>query len=242
VMFDHDSLIISYDVDRGEPRGNRSRKVDPEAAGLGSCIDCHKCVSVCPTGIDIRDGLQYQCIGCAACVDACTDVMETMGYGESLVRYSTQRRDEGQSRHWLRPRLVGYASLILVMCGVFAYSVTHRVPVAFDIARDRNRLYREFWDGSVENVYTLRVSNRAAVDREYSISFESSLPLVYDGPETIHVVGGTLGSVAVRLTLPGDESASTTSGDVQFEIAPLDDPTIRVEKESRFHMPAEVDR
>jgi cytochrome c oxidase accessory protein FixG len=242
VMFDHDSLIISYDVERGEPRGGRSRKVDPAEAGLGSCIDCRKCVSVCPTGIDIRDGLQYQCIGCAACVDVCTDVMQTMGYGKSLVRYSTQTRDEGESRHWLRPRLVGYASIILVMLGVFSYTVAHRIPVGFDIARDRNRLYRQDWDGSVENVYTLRISNREAVSREYTIAFESALPLAYDGPRMVEVPAGELSSLAVRLLLAGDVAPAAESGEVRFSIQPSDDPTIRVDKISRFHVPVEDQR
>jgi cytochrome c oxidase accessory protein FixG len=239
VMFDHDSLIISYDVERGEPRGGRSRKVDPEAAGLGSCIDCRKCVSVCPTGIDIRDGLQYQCIGCAACVDVCAEVMTEMGYGESLVRYSTQTRDEGEERHWLRPRLIGYASLILVMCGLFVYAASHRVPVGFDVARDRNRLYRLDWNGGVENVYTLHVSNREATEHEYEIDFESALPLEYEGANSIRVPGGEARSFAVRLLLPGNEAKVATPSEVEFSIRKRNDPSILVEKSSRFLVPVD---
>lgn len=240
VMFDRDSLIISYDVERGDPRGSRKRKADPTELGLGSCIDCMKCVNVCPTGIDIRDGLQYQCIGCAACIDACTDVMATMGYGESLVRYSSENRDVGQQRHWLRPRLIGYASLIIIMLGMFAYAVSHRVPVGFDVAGDRNRLYRLDWDGSVENVFTLRIANRESVAREYRISFESSLPLKYDGPKTIHVKGGEHESLPIRLVLPGADAETAKPADIIFRIESLDSSGFVAERVSRFHLPIGV--
>ena len=240
VMFDRDSMIISYDTVRGEARGSRGRKVDPAKVGLGSCIDCKKCVNVCPTGIDIRDGLQYQCIGCAACIDACTDVMQTMGYGESLVRYSSENKDDGQQRHWLRPRLVGYASLILILLGTFSYALAHRVPVGFDVVRDRNRLYRQDWDGGVENVFTLRVANRESVAREYRISFESPLPLEYDGPKSIHVAGGELGTLPIRLLLAGEAAQAAESADVFFRIESIDTPGVEVEKSSRFHLPSGV--
>jgi len=244
VMFDHDSLIISYDRERGEPRGKRRRDVPLEDSGLGSCIDCLKCVNVCPTGIDIRDGLQYQCIGCAACIDACTDVMQQMGYGESLVRYSTERQDRHESAHWLRPRLVGYACMIVVMVGLFGFALTQRVPLHLDVQRDRNRLYREFWDGSVENVYTLRIANRGDTAQEVRIGFESALPLEYHGERTVHVEAGGLEAVPIRLTLPGEaegmaegEAGAEGVPEVRFEIETLSPPGHQVEKTSPFHLP-----
>jgi cytochrome c oxidase accessory protein FixG len=261
VMFDHDSLIISYDVERGDPRGKRRRSARLEETELGSCVDCRKCVSVCPTGIDIRDGLQYQCIGCAACVDACTDVMQQMGYGDSLVRYSTERRDRHESAHWLRPRLVAYASMILVMIGLFAFTLTQRSPLSLDVKRDRSRLYREFWDGSVENVYTLRISNRGAERQTYRIGFTSELPLEYHGEANVEIDAGKLESVPIRLTLSeprpartsGESSAARTSAgaaegraggesaqgssEVRFSIETVDPPGHAVEKTSLFHRP-----
>jgi cytochrome c oxidase accessory protein FixG len=238
VMFDHDSLIISYDENRGEPRGSRKRSADPESLGLGSCIDCRKCVNVCPTGIDIRDGLQYQCIGCAACIDACTDVMETMGYGESLVRYSSQTRDLGGESRWLRPRLVGYAGLVACLVFAMAYVVNTRIPMGFDVARDRNRLYREIWDGSVENVYTLHVENRDVATRTYQISFESALPLDYHGPETVEVRSAENVSLPIRLVLPGEASAvDSAHNHVEFRIHAIGQPEIEMSKASRFHYP-----
>jgi cytochrome c oxidase accessory protein FixG len=196
-----------------------------------------KCVNVCPTGIDIRDGLQYQCIGCAACVDACTDVMATMGYGESLVRYSSENKDIGQQRHWLRPRLVGYASLIVIMMGAFFFAVSHRVPIGFDVARDRNRLYRQDWDGSVENVFTLRIANRESAAREYQISFESPLPLDYKGPESIRIAGGEFKAVPIRLVLPGDAAQLAEPAEVVFRVESLESPGTIIEEASRFHLP-----
>jgi cytochrome c oxidase accessory protein FixG len=237
VMFDHDSLIISYDAERGEPRGSRKRSTDLAQTDLGSCIDCRKCVSVCPTGIDIRDGLQYQCIGCAACVDACTDVMQEMGYGASLVRYSTERRDRHETVHWLRPRLIGYASMIVVMLGLFTYTLSHRIPLSLDVKRDRNRLYREFWDGSVENVYTLRISNRSSQPQEYRIEFESDLPLEYHGKRTIEVGPGKLEPVPIRLTLPAGNESQRGSSEVHFKVETMDPPGYAVDKTSLFHHP-----
>ena len=237
VMFDHDTLVISYDEDRGEPRGKRRRSTNPEEAKLGACVDCNKCVNVCPTGIDIRDGLQYQCIGCAACVDACEDVMQQMGYGATLVRYSTERRDRGEPAHWIRPRLVGYSALIVVMVGLFGSMLTQRVPMSLDVLRDRNRLYREFWDGSVENVYTLRISNRSTEPQEYRIDFESPLPLEYHGDRTVRVEAGELEPVPVRLTLPSGSDVPEAPEEVRFEVEALGPGEHQVSKESLFHVP-----
>ena len=110
VMFDHDTLIVSYDKQRGEPRGSRKRSADHGELGLGDCIDCELCVQVCPTGIDIRDGLQYECIGCALCVDACNSVMDKMEYPQGLIRYTSEHELQGGTTHWLRPRIIGYVS------------------------------------------------------------------------------------------------------------------------------------
>ena len=242
VMFDHDSLIISYEEGRGEPRGKRRRDAALVEGERGACIDCKKCVNVCPTGIDIRDGLQYQCIGCAACIDACTDVMSQMGYGESLVRYSTQNHDQGQPGKVLRPRLVGYASLVVVMVGLVSWYATHRVPVGFTIERDRARLYRVDWDGKVENSYTLRVGNRESDVREYRVEFDAPLPVVYHGPERLRVEGGALEIVPVRLTLPGSEPADSERVDVRFRIVADEPKAIVVEETTSFRLPPEDER
>ena len=120
-MFDKDTLIITYDATRGEPRGARTKGTDPKAQGLGDCIDCTLCVQVCPTGIDIRKGLQYECIACAACIDACDDVMDKVGYPRGLIRYDTQHGLEGKPTHVLRPRIIVYGTLLALLIAGFAW-------------------------------------------------------------------------------------------------------------------------
>jgi len=158
-MFDKDTLIISYDEQRGESRGARKKSEDPKEKGLGDCVDCTLCVQVCPTGIDIREGLQYQCIGCASCVDVCNDVMDKMGYEKGLVRYTTQNRIDGKTTNLFRPRIIIYASLLIIVSLTLVYSIATRIPLELDIIRDRNALYRETVDGLIENIYTLKLIN-----------------------------------------------------------------------------------
>ncbi|HWJ95055.1 MAG TPA: cytochrome c oxidase accessory protein CcoG, partial [Telluria sp.] len=138
-MFDPDTLIVSYDAARGDPRGSRSRRADPKALGLGSCVDCNLCVHVCPTGIDIRHGLQYECIGCAACVDVCDSVMEKMDYPKGLIRFTTQNAlDNGWSaadirRRVLRPRVLVYGAVLATLCLAVLVSLVARTPLKVDV-------------------------------------------------------------------------------------------------------------
>ncbi|MFO1467349.1 MAG: cytochrome c oxidase accessory protein CcoG [Steroidobacteraceae bacterium] len=159
-MFDRNTLIISYDVNRGEPRGARARGSDYKKAGLGDCVDCTVCVQACPTGIDIRKGLQYECIACAACIDACDAVMDKVGLPRGLIRYSTQNEMDGAGTHVVRPRVLLYGlGLALLLVGFFV-AVSVRSLVDLDVLRDRNALYRELNDGRIENVFTVRIINK----------------------------------------------------------------------------------
>ena len=171
-MFDRDTLIVSYDRGRGEPRGARSRaaetRADPaRAAALGDCVDCTLCVQACPTGIDIRAGLQYQCIACTACIDACDGVMDRLGYRRGLVRYTTLRSVDGGRARILRPRVVAYSALMVAITAALAFSLARRVPLGLDVLRDRNTRYRETQDGLIENVYRLKVLNIDQRPRAY---------------------------------------------------------------------------
>ena len=154
-MFDHDTLIISYDAERGEPRGSRSKKADPRQLGLGSCIDCTLCVQVCPTGIDIRKGLQYECIGCAACIDVCDGIMDRMSYPRGLIRYATQnslREHLGWRdilRRVTRPRVLVYTAILLLICSAFVASLALRKPFRVDVVRDRASLARLADEGRI---------------------------------------------------------------------------------------------
>ena len=233
-MFDKDTLIISYLPERGEPRGSRKRSADPRALGLGDCIDCTMCVQVCPTGIDIRDGLQYECIACSACIDACDDVMDKMGYQKGLIKYTTQNTMTGQKTHILRPRIVIYAVLLLVIMGIFAYSIGTRTALGLDVIRDRNRLYRETAEGLIENVYTLKILNMDKVAHRYTLSVTGIPGLeLYTDTKDIEVTAGDVMDLPVRLRADEAELKERSS-EVIFELVASDKPELRVQEEARF--------
>ncbi|MBL0720285.1 cytochrome c oxidase accessory protein CcoG [Piscinibacter sp. Jin2] len=165
-MFDKDTLIVGYDARRGEPRtlGVKGPALDGSAS-KGACIDCGLCVQVCPTGIDIRQGLQYECISCAACIDACDGVMDKLGRPKGLIRYATQRGLEAGERAALtlksifRPRVLVYSLVMVLISAAFVGSLALRPPVRMDVVRDRGVMAREVEDGIVENVYRLQLMN-----------------------------------------------------------------------------------
>ena len=166
-MFDKDTLIISYDTERGEPRGARKKTANKEESGLGDCINCTMCVQVCPVGIDIRNGLQYQCIGCAACIDACDEIMDKMGYPRGLIRYTTEGALEHEypendiKKRLKRPRVAGYGAVLLVVIAAFLVGISTRKMVAVDILKDRGVMVRENSKGWLENAYNLRIINNS---------------------------------------------------------------------------------
>ena len=212
VMFDSDTLIISYDHHRGESRGSRKRGTTGAENGLGDCIDCGMCVQVCPTGIDIRDGLQFECIQCAACIDACDSVMDQMGYERGLVKYTTEnlleKKGDGKY-HFLRPRLIGYTAALLIMVSALLFALITRVPLSIEALRDRGQLYRETTEGLIENSYTLKIQNKAQKDGRYLI--EASAPdltlEIAGGPREIALAAGELATVPLTLVAdPADIS------------------------------------
>ena len=177
-MFDRDTLIISYDPVRGEPRGSRRRGVDPRSVGKGDCIDCTLCVQVCPTGIDIRKGLQYECIGCAACIDACDDVMDKMGSPRGLIRYATQNGMDKRLttremwRRVARPRVLVYSLILVAVTVAFVASIALRQPFKADIVRDRGTLARLVAAGHIENVYRVQLMNGTEEAQRFRIAVE----------------------------------------------------------------------
>jgi cytochrome c oxidase accessory protein FixG len=179
-MFDRDTLIISYDEERGEPRGTRGRKTDLQAANLGHCIDCGLCVQVCPTGIDIRQGLQYECIGCAACIDVCDGVMDKMQYPRGLIRYDTQNglaQHLSRAEHWkrvFRPRVIVYSAILLLVLVALAVALVLRTPFKVDVVRDRAALARIVEDGRIENVYRLQLMNASEATQRYRIAVDGA--------------------------------------------------------------------
>jgi cytochrome c oxidase accessory protein FixG len=234
-MFDRNTLVISYDTARGEPRGARPRGTDPASKGLGDCTDCRLCVQVCPTGIDIRQGLQLECIACAACIDACDDVMDKMRYPRGLVRYSTQASLEGKPRRVLRPRIVIYGVLLAMLIVSFAVALGHRRLLEVDVLRDRNALYRQSADGTIENVYTVRLVNKDTRAHRLHLSAEGLQGIVVDtDSSTYEIEPGRVVSIALRLRVP----AGSVSGgrDVQVIVTSEDDK-IRGTSVARFIAP-----
>lgn len=236
VMFDKDTLIVSYDPRRGEKRGPRKKDADYKAMGLGDCIDCTMCVQVCPTGIDIRDGLQIECIGCAACIDACDAIMDKMNYPRGLISYTTEHNLSGQKTHLLRPRLIGYAVALLAMMGLFSYAVYDRPLVKLDVLKDRV-LYRENEQGNIENVYTLKVMNKAQQEQTFVIEATGLDGLVYEGRSEIRAKGGELVTIPVELSIAAEKLPSSTN-EIVFHIRSVDDDSINDDADSRFIGPS----
>jgi cytochrome c oxidase accessory protein FixG len=240
-MFDKDTLIVSYNPERGEPRGSRKRKPaqpaqaagsavqfnpqagpgsseDPagSATPLGDCIDCQLCVQVCPVGIDIRDGLQYQCIGCAHCIDACDQVMDKMGYERGLVSYTTEHALNHGTTHWLRPRAIGYGIVLLIMIGAFSYALLSRAPFEVDVLRERGELFQASADDIISNQYRLRILNKAQFDQRFSLTVDANVALTSSAPASLLVEPGELLDLPMTLSaqrqdLSGVNSAVTVT-------------------------------
>ncbi|MEZ5560943.1 MAG: cytochrome c oxidase accessory protein CcoG [Pseudomonadales bacterium] len=214
-MFDKDTLIVSYDVARGEPRGARKRGTRPDE--LGDCIDCQLCVQVCPTGIDIRNGLQYQCIGCAHCVDACNQVMAKLGYEPGLVRYTTEHELAGGTTHWLRPRIIGYALALTAMIMAFMWALVTRIPFEVDVLRERGQLYQELGDGTIANQYQLRLLNKSQQPVTLTLTASSTLPLTLSAGDTVELAPEELLDLPLRITVPR-ESIHSPNTEIEMRI------------------------
>ncbi len=236
VMFDKDTLIVSYDTRRGESRGARKKDADYKAQGLGDCIDCKMCVHVCPTGIDIRDGLQFECITCAACIDACDSIMDKMGYPRGLISYTTEHNLSGQKTHLLRPRLIGYAIALLAMMSLFGYAVFNRSLVELDVLKDRV-LYRENEEGRIENVYNVKIMNKAQRTQTFVIEVSGLEGLHYEGKREVTAAEGEVFSLPVELSIDPDKLPSSTN-EIVFTVKAVDDPSIQSDSDSRFIGPS----
>ena len=237
VMFDKDTMVVTYDYNRGEARGPRKKGVDPAELGLGDCIDCTMCVQVCPTGIDIRDGLQFECIQCAACIDACDEVMDKMGYERGLIRYTTEHNMAGQKTRVLRPRLIGYGAALAIMIGMFIVTLSNMAQVALDVQRDRNVLYREARGGNIENVYIIKVMNKGQEPRAFNLSVEGHPQLSLEMQASrLTVEPSSLLQVPVNVQL-APEYMQGTNMPITFVVTAVDDEGISARSESRFMGP-----
>ena len=228
-MFDKDTLIVSYDTERGEPRGTRGRSTDLKAANLGHCIDCHLCVQVCPTGIDIRQGLQYECIGCAACVDVCDGVMDKMQYPRGLIRFDTENglaQHLTRAQRWrrvLRPRVLIYGAVLAAICVGLAASLWLRTPFMVDVVRDRATLARLVEDGRIENVYRLQVMNASETAQRFRIGVGglAGAQMVGAGEVTVGAAESRWVPVAVQLPPEAAQRAGPGAHPIEFRIEQL---------------------
>ena len=236
VMFDKDTLIVSYDPGRGEPRGSRKRGAEPASLGLGECIDCELCVQVCPTGIDIRDGLQYECIGCALCVDACNSVMDKMDYPRNLISYTSENRLEGGTTHWLRPRLIGYVLVLSVMVSVFSYTVVSRIPLEMTVIRDRTNLFVQTDAGDIDNIYSINLVNMDEAMHEFEIILEDFPQGEIIGDTLYTLDSGEVRTLTLRVRAK-PETLDRPSTEISFEAVSTDMPSLRAASESRFMKP-----
>jgi cytochrome c oxidase accessory protein FixG len=240
VMFDPDTLVITYDNERGEPRGARKHGADPSV--LGDCVDCGLCVVVCPTGIDIRKGIQYECIGCGACIDVCDPVMEKIGKQQGLIRYTTENALEkhfGESevlRHILRPRIVFYTVILILICIATAWSLATRVPLMVDVNRDRSTLSREADDGSIENVYNLKFMNTTEQVQRYRMTVDGLPGVSLAGEAVVDVGSAENREFTVVVRAPRD-AGKTGANTIFFNIQAEADEKIVVREKASFLMP-----
>ena len=236
VMFDPDTLIISYDKARGEPRGSRKRDEKSADVGLGDCIDCQLCVQVCPTGIDIRDGLQYECIGCALCVDACNSVMEKMEYPKGLIRYATENSLEGKTTHIMRPRLIGYFVAVALMIALLGYRIVDRDVIELSVLRDRQALYETTADGLIENRYVVKLANKTQDTHRYEVDVNTPVVLQGFSASPVTLEPGELLDLPLRLQAR-PEDVTGTRMPLTVVVRQMDNEDSVAEVESSFYGP-----
>jgi cytochrome c oxidase accessory protein FixG len=181
VMYEADTLAVSYDANRGEGTAGRAlpvaglkKREDRQAKGHGDCIDCGYCVQVCPTGIDIRNGLQYQCISCGLCIDACNNIMDSVGYPRGLIRYDSENNLHSATPHkprleWKRLKVLGYAAALIIASGVLFYNIGTRADSEANVQQVRQPLFIMLSDGSIRNRYQIHIVNKSEQDETYTM-------------------------------------------------------------------------
>jgi len=237
-MFDRDSLVISYDTARGEPRGKRSKSADKEQLGLGDCIDCYGCVQVCPTGIDIRDGLQIECIACAACIDVCDEVMDKMGYPRGLIRYTTENALSGEKTRILRPRIFIYLAVLAGLMTLFGVMLTGREMVDLDVLRDRTALYRSA-GAEIENPFALKITNRTEDPIALNLrAFGIDGLRVVSPSDAFRVPPGEVSNRPMTLALPA-QALDPGMHEIEIELSDQATGEVLTRAETRFYLPPE---
>lgn len=202
VLLDQDSLIVSYDKARGEKRGKRSRKAD--LTGLGDCVDCGACVRTCPTGIDIRDGLQMECITCTQCIDACDAIMIQVGKPVGLIRYTSENALENKAAKLFRPRSVLYVAVLVLVSSAFLWALSNRTPIDVNIGRVVGAPFTMLGEDKVMNRLRFRVQNRSGKDASFTVKVTepAGAELKMIGPGTFDVQNGQSERVEAFVIVP----------------------------------------
>ncbi|WP_440055894.1 cytochrome c oxidase accessory protein CcoG [Pseudoalteromonas sp. T1lg65] len=234
VMFDKNTLLVSYDSERGESRGKRKRRDDPKQQGLGDCVDCNLCVEVCPAGIDIRNGLQYECINCGLCIDACNDTMGKFGYAKDLIKYQSERQQQGKKQKPLTLKLLGYGLLSLALVVIMIVWVFNRTPLELSVLRDRNTLYRVDYLGNVENTYTLNIINKTQSSMTYMVSFNGLQGAKLDAPTEVTVAAGEMLQLPVTI-VANSKDVSERATEIEFAVESSQHPEVFITKRSMFY-------
>lgn len=231
-MFDKNTLLVAYDKLRGENRGRRKRKQDPKELGLGDCVDCNLCVEVCPVGIDIRNGLQYECINCGACADACDQTMSQFNYAKGLVSYTSENALLGKKAKLLRSKIIGYGVLSILAMAFMVYTIQVRVPIEFSVLRDRAALYQLDFEDNVTNSYLLKITNKSQIDRHFNVNvLDNKVSLSAD--KDILIKAGEIANVPVHLTMAADDIKGRVS-EVSLEVSVSDKPEVKAVTATKF--------
>jgi cytochrome c oxidase accessory protein FixG len=231
VMFDPETLVVAYDPGRGEPRGKKGQ-------AEGDCIDCNLCQEVCPTRIDIREGLQLECIACTQCIDACDEVMVQIGRPTGLIAYRSLVGLEGGKPRWVRPRVVVYAALLVLVTVGFATSLAMRKPLGMEVERNRAMLYQRMGDGRIGNAFTLHLQNRDGEQRVFRLSLEprEEFELV-TGLNPVLIPATSALETRVFVVSRDSDADVAAQRNVRFVLEEIEHPDIKVERASPFLMP-----
>ncbi len=246
VMFDSNTLIVTYDQARGEPRGKGARNTEVTAPTtdekttepLGDCVDCGVCVTVCPVGIDIRDGLQYECISCAACVDACNDVMRRLNKPKGLIRYATENVIDGATHRLVSSRFIGYAVAVMLIAGLLVFQLVNREPLEVSLTRDRQALYNDMGGGVIENTYYLKISNKGQEQVAARISISGVRNYSYLSLHKMSLAANETNEAVVRIQMHVD-NLDTPNTAITFSVKSSAYGDFEMTQESRFIAPAD---
>lgn len=237
VMYDQDTLTVFYNKERGENRGPRKSTDDYKSQGLGDCIDCSWCVQVCPVNIDIREGLQAECIDCGLCVDACDSVMEKMNYPLGLISFTTEDAAAKKKVKILRPRVLGYGAVLLVMVSLFVYSLATRMPLLVEVMRDRGTQMYRISDGNITNVYTLKIENLDRKTHVYDVNASGDYTFEIQGYKAPPILEGEIVTLPVRVVVKRSELMGEKNT-VTFTVVSRENPEIKVSHSTTFIGPS----